>query len=71
MTTIATSKRNLKNPFDNIADPFLQNTGLPFASVSALASAFALPCASVAAFSSALFLALTSAFNFSSASVLA
>jgi len=33
MITIATPKRNLKNRFDNIADPFLQNTALPFASV--------------------------------------
>lgn len=33
MTTIAAQKRDLKNPFDNIASPFLQKSGLPFASV--------------------------------------
>ena len=33
MTTIATQEKGFKNPFDNIADPFLQKTGLPFASV--------------------------------------
>lgn len=33
MTTLATPERGFKNRFDNIADPFLQNTGLPFASV--------------------------------------
>lgn len=33
MTTIATPERGFKNRFDNIANPFLQNSGLPFASV--------------------------------------
>ena len=33
MTTIAAQKKDLKNPFDNIASPFLQKSGLPFASV--------------------------------------
>lgn len=33
MTTLATPERGIKNRFENIANPFLQNTGLPFASV--------------------------------------
>ena len=33
MTTLATQERGFKNRFDNIANPFLQNTGLPFATV--------------------------------------
>jgi len=33
MVRIAAQKKGFKNPFDCIATPFLQNTGLPFASV--------------------------------------
>ncbi len=33
MTTLATPKTNIKNSFDAIANPFIQETGLPFASV--------------------------------------
>ena len=33
MIMITPRQKDFNNPFDSIADPFLQNTGLPFASV--------------------------------------